>query len=347
MKKGIPNANGHDNDHVVDVDVEIVAPLTRNKMIQQQSRSSSFGESLGQILFYDDPTGDDDYNDYDDDQDDNRRRRRLSPCRRDMRELAVAILIFGLGWYGPQCILLPYVFAEFLDHQNIPPFQTTKAGDVLVDLMLNQPLVEPPTIPGMYNIYCAVVVIMGSAFPSLNYVGFFILFCRCRTRSHSRFRVGAAVLGDGRGIDKESSSNGERRPPTTATPSLLRHRGFSRHDWRHGRFDPTFEINDTTETTQLLRLVWLCGHDTTMYGRRTTHPGGSIQFSIWSQQSIGGGGHFLFVVFCCQNLGRLVIIITITTTRWPVVNAHPALRRGDHCHDWSRLDGYRRYIPLG
>jgi hypothetical protein len=177
MKKGIPNkANGHhDSDHV-DVDVEIVAPLTRSKMIQQQSRSSSFGESLGQILFYDDPiTGDDDY-DYDDENDD-RRRRRLSPCRRDVRELAVAVLIWGLGWYGPQCILLPYVFATLLDNQNIPPFQTTKAGDVLVDFMLNQPLVEPPTIPGMYNIYCAVVVIMGSAFSSLNYVGFFILFC--------------------------------------------------------------------------------------------------------------------------------------------------------------------------
>jgi hypothetical protein len=145
MKKGIPNANGHDNDHV---DVEIVAPLTRSKMIQQQSRSSSFGESLGQILFYDDPIGDEYDYDYDDDQNDDRRRRRLSPCRRDVRELAVAVLIFGLGWYGPQCILLPYYFAALLDNQNIPPFQTTKAGDVLLDFMLNQPLVEPPTIPG-------------------------------------------------------------------------------------------------------------------------------------------------------------------------------------------------------
>jgi hypothetical protein len=134
MKSSIPTTGSHDSDVDV-VDVEMLAPLTRSKMIQERS-SSSFGDNLG-ILFYDDPNPD--HND---------NKQRLRPRNNsDVRELAIGVLMFVTGWYGPRYILLPYLFAASLD-QNPPPFQTTKAGDVIVDFLLNQPLVDPPTIPG-------------------------------------------------------------------------------------------------------------------------------------------------------------------------------------------------------
>jgi hypothetical protein len=133
MKSSIPTGS-HDSD--VDVEVEIMAPLTRSKMIQERS-SSSFGDNLG-ILFYDDPNSDDN---------NNQRRPRTTTRNSDVRELAGGALLFVTGWYGPRYLLLPYLFAHRLD-QNQPPFQTTKAGDVIVDFFLNQPLIDPPTIPG-------------------------------------------------------------------------------------------------------------------------------------------------------------------------------------------------------
>lgn len=106
-----------DND-----DVEMV-PLT-SQLIQQ--RSTSFGDTMGTLLFYDDPA-------------DPRRR------PRDVRDFCFGVIVFAIGWFGPRYILQPY-FASELETKP-PPFQSTRAGDVIVDFLLNDALVEPASIP--------------------------------------------------------------------------------------------------------------------------------------------------------------------------------------------------------
>lgn len=73
---------------------------------------------------------------------------------------AAASLLGFTGWYFPRYLV---------SHENgmihkVPPFQTTAAGDVILDFMLNEPLVEPPTVPGMLTCDMVAAVVGDDAF---------------------------------------------------------------------------------------------------------------------------------------------------------------------------------------
>jgi hypothetical protein len=64
-----------------------------------------------------------------------------------IRQLVVSLAFSALGWYGPRYLI---------DHEEgiekkQAPYQTTAAGDVILDFTLNQPLVDPPTISCTYG----------------------------------------------------------------------------------------------------------------------------------------------------------------------------------------------------
>jgi hypothetical protein len=57
--------------------------------------------------------------------------------------------VFGLvGWYYPR-----YLIAQETTIASKPaPYQQTAAGDVILDFTLNEPVVDPPTIPCTYTV---------------------------------------------------------------------------------------------------------------------------------------------------------------------------------------------------
>ena len=56
---------------------------------------------------------------------------------------ALASFSFGLiGWYYPRYLIK---HEEGIQHREVP-YQKTSAGDLILDFMLNDPLVYPPTI---------------------------------------------------------------------------------------------------------------------------------------------------------------------------------------------------------
>jgi hypothetical protein len=68
------------------------------------------------------------------------------PVASEMARQAVVAMALGLlGWYGPRH------FISIQSEQDVAyeeiPYQTTAAGDVILDFSLNQPLVDPATIP--------------------------------------------------------------------------------------------------------------------------------------------------------------------------------------------------------
>jgi hypothetical protein len=66
-----------------------------------------------------------------------------SPYYRHGRDLLVSISFFLLGWFGPK-YRLPS--EEYLEEREIP-YQILSTGDVVLDLSLNYPLIQPPTVP--------------------------------------------------------------------------------------------------------------------------------------------------------------------------------------------------------
>lgn len=81
--------------------------------------------------------------------DENRKTR--PTVRNDLLELALGCFIFVIGTYLPKPIV-----AMFLNLSDLitkaPPILKTKAGDFLIDLQLNEPLVDPATVSCTYNI---------------------------------------------------------------------------------------------------------------------------------------------------------------------------------------------------
>jgi hypothetical protein len=60
------------------------------------------------------------------------------------KQLAAALLLALTGWYYPRYLMAT---EDGIAHK-IVPFQKTAAGDVILDFLLNEPLVDPPTVPG-------------------------------------------------------------------------------------------------------------------------------------------------------------------------------------------------------
>jgi hypothetical protein len=67
----------------------------------------------------------------------------LSPWYDHVRDLLVSVCFLLLGWYGPKK-LKPS--EEYLQ-QRLIPYQVLSSGDVILDLSLNYPVVDPPTVP--------------------------------------------------------------------------------------------------------------------------------------------------------------------------------------------------------
>lgn len=65
--------------------------------------------------------------------------------RNDWIELLVGLAIFCVGVYVP-----PHVVGLFLEPNDLlhrePPMQVLQSGEIIVDLALNEPLVEPATV---------------------------------------------------------------------------------------------------------------------------------------------------------------------------------------------------------
>lgn len=71
-----------------------------------------------------------------------------------LTQQAVVTLVFVLlAWYVPR-YLMEGATPSILDKP--PPYQVTKAGDVIRDPLLNQPLHDPPTIPSGFLIYTSI-----------------------------------------------------------------------------------------------------------------------------------------------------------------------------------------------
>jgi hypothetical protein len=64
-----------------------------------------------------------------------------------IRQLAVSLAFGVLGWYVPRYL----IYHEQGIEKKQAPYQTTSAGDVILDFTLNQPLVDPPTISCTYD----------------------------------------------------------------------------------------------------------------------------------------------------------------------------------------------------
>jgi hypothetical protein len=59
------------------------------------------------------------------------------------KQAAAALLLALTGWYYPRYLIAN---EDGIEHK-IVPFQKTAAGDVILDFLLNEPLIDPPTIP--------------------------------------------------------------------------------------------------------------------------------------------------------------------------------------------------------
>lgn len=67
-----------------------------------------------------------------------------SKYKRCVRDLLVSVAFFVLGWWGPK-YMLPS--EEFLQQRQIPYQVLNSTNEVILDLSLNNPLVQPPTVP--------------------------------------------------------------------------------------------------------------------------------------------------------------------------------------------------------
>lgn len=89
-------------------------------------------------------------NDNDDDDDDmdpaekNKGQQSLPPhkARSLLAATAFWIAFAVFGWYFPRLL----ISWETSIQSKVPPFQETAAGDVILDFLLNQPLVRPATV---------------------------------------------------------------------------------------------------------------------------------------------------------------------------------------------------------
>ena len=84
-----------------------------------------------------------------------------SSRRRLFRSTLVWVLFGFFGWYFPRYLIQN----ETTIATKKAPYQQTKAGDVIFDFTLNEPLIDPPTIPctsqyfaccvkSLHKIYC-------------------------------------------------------------------------------------------------------------------------------------------------------------------------------------------------
>ncbi|KAL7572516.1 hypothetical protein ACA910_000340 [Epithemia clementina (nom. ined.)] len=68
-------------------------------------------------------------------------------------QAALALGFTMVGWYYPR-YLIDQALPE-IAQKNVP-YQTTQAGDVILDSVHNQPLIDPPTIPSSFLIFTSV-----------------------------------------------------------------------------------------------------------------------------------------------------------------------------------------------
>lgn len=61
-----------------------------------------------------------------------------------IRDLLVSLGFFLLGWWGPK-FMLPS--EEYLQQRRIPYQVLNSTNEVILDLSLDNPLVQPPTVP--------------------------------------------------------------------------------------------------------------------------------------------------------------------------------------------------------
>jgi hypothetical protein len=66
-----------------------------------------------------------------------------SVLSRIIRSSAFSCFFATIAWHYPRYL----VNNESNIASKVPPYQQTQAGDVILDFNLNQPLVDPPTIP--------------------------------------------------------------------------------------------------------------------------------------------------------------------------------------------------------
>jgi hypothetical protein len=62
---------------------------------------------------------------------------------RIIRSSAFSCFFALIAWHYPRYLIK----TESYIASKVPPYQQTQAGDVILDFNLNQPLVDPPTIP--------------------------------------------------------------------------------------------------------------------------------------------------------------------------------------------------------
>lgn len=71
-----------------------------------------------------------------------------------VRQLVLAVALLQAGYSIPRYFMIHDV-ANLANRSA--PFQVTVAGDVILDFALNQPLIDPPTIPCMFVFYGTIV----------------------------------------------------------------------------------------------------------------------------------------------------------------------------------------------
>jgi hypothetical protein len=64
-----------------------------------------------------------------------------------LKQAVAAVCFFLSGWYYPRYL----IHAQDGIAETTPPYQQTKAGDIVLDFSLNESLVDPPTIPCTYD----------------------------------------------------------------------------------------------------------------------------------------------------------------------------------------------------
>ena len=70
-----------------------------------------------------------------------------SARRRLVQSNVAALALCLAGWYYPRYLNV----TETTIATKVPPYQQTAAGDIILDFALNEPLVDPPTIPCKYK----------------------------------------------------------------------------------------------------------------------------------------------------------------------------------------------------
>jgi hypothetical protein len=164
------------------------------------------------------------------------------------KQAAAALLVYLTGWYYPRYLI---AHEDGIEHL-LAPFQKTAAGDVILDFLLNEPVVDPPTIP--CKCHHSVLDIKSTPQTSVSYVPNLLvdLIHYCSSHADLVDDSLAAVLCCGHGVDDGFFQS----PPTMARRARGSLRTANRH-WAIGRCHDFAQTLYSTPATQLLRTLWL------------------------------------------------------------------------------------------